>query len=135
MAELFTIGKLAASSDVGIETIRFYERKGILRQPKKRGSFRQYPSEYVDRILFVKRSQELGFTLKEAKGLLDLRVKDHAKCGDVMMKAEVKIKEIREKIRDLNRMKDSLVEIVNCCEDRSLSLTECPILDSFVRGN
>ena len=99
MKESLTIGKLAASADVGVETIRFYERKGILKQPKKIGTFRTYPEEYIARIRFVKRSQELGFTLQETKELLDLKIKDQAKCSDVLSKTEIKINEINQKIK------------------------------------
>jgi MerR family mercuric resistance operon transcriptional regulator len=131
MKELLTIGKLAKKSDVGVETIRFYEKKGILKQPKKSGAFRQYPEEYIARIHFVKRSQELGFTLKEAKELLDLKIKDQAKCSDVLSKAENKISEINQKIKDLKKMKKSLEGLANCCVDEEQPLSECPILECF----
>ena len=128
----FTIGSLADASAVNVETIRFYERKGILKQPKKQGAFRHYPIEYVARIRFIKRSQELGFTLKEAKELLDLRIKNQAKCSDVLNRTEEKISEINEKIKDLKRMKKSLEGLANCCEDRSIPLSDCPVLDNFM---
>lgn len=130
--ELMTIGKLAKSSNVNVETIRFYEREGILKQPKKVGAFRYYSHEYVARVSFIKRSQELGFTLKEAKELLDLRIKKQSLCSDVLSKTEAKIKEINQKISDLKNMKRSLESLANCCEDKSLPLSECPILDTFV---
>lgn len=132
MEELLTIGKLADASEVNVETIRFYERKGILKQPRKLGAFRHYPDEYIARIRFIKRSQELGFTLKEAKELLDLRIRDQAKCNDVLIRTEEKINEIDQKIKDLKRMKKSLKGLANCCEDRSIPLSECPVLDSFM---
>jgi len=132
MKEALTIGKLANASDVNVETIRFYERKGILKQPKKQGAFRHYPSEYITRIRFIKRSQELGFTLKEAKELLDLRIKNQAKCSDVLSKTEEKISEISQKIKDLKKMKKSLEGLASCCEDTSIPLSDCPILDCFM---
>ncbi len=132
MKERLTIGKLAKASSVNVETIRFYERKGILKQPKKHGAFRYYPEDYVVKIQFIKRSQELGFTLKEAKELLDLRIKNQAKCSDVLEKTEDKISEINQKIKDLKNMKKSLEGLANCCEDRSLPISECPILDCFM---
>lgn len=135
MKERFTIGKLANASDVNVETIRFYERKGILEQPNKEGSFRYYPESYILKIRFIKRSQELGFTLKEAKELLDLRIKNHAKCSDVLSKTEKKINEIDKKIADLKKMKASLKNLANCCVDETQPLSECPILECFTRSD
>lgn len=132
MNESLTIGKLASASDVNVETIRFYERKGILKQPKKQGSFRHYPNEYISRIRFIKRSQELGFTLNEAKELLDLKIRNHAKCSDVLSKTQVKIDEIKQKINDLKKMKKSLEALATCCVDENQSLSDCPILDCFI---
>lgn len=132
MKESLTIGKLASASGVSVETIRFYERKGILKQPRKQGAFRHYPDEYIARVQFIKRSQELGFTLKESKELLDLRIKNQSKCSDVLSKTEEKILEIDQKIKDLKQMKKSLQGLANCCEDTSLPLSECPILECFM---
>lgn len=132
MKEALTIGKLAKASEVNIETIRFYEKKGLLKQPKKLGTFRSYPLEYIARIKFIKRSQELGFTLKEAKELLDLKIKNHSKCGDVLSKTEEKINEINQKIKDLKKMKKSLVGLASCCVDNNQPLSDCPILECFI---
>lgn len=129
-----TIGKLAEASDVGVETIRFYERKGLLKQPRKQGAFRHYPHEYITRVRFIKRSQELGFTLKESKELLDLKIRDQAKCSDVLNKTERKISEIEAKIKDLQKMKKSLQGLAQCCEDESEPLSDCPILECFIQN-
>lgn len=127
-----TIGKLASKALVNVETIRFYERKGILVQPKKQGSFRYYPQEYIKRIRFIKRSQELGFTLSETADLLNLKLKSKSTCDDVLKKTEEKILEIEEKIKDLKNMKKSLKGLANCCDDKDIPLSECPILDCFM---
>lgn len=132
MKESLTIGKLAMASQVNVETIRFYERKGILKQPKKQGAFRKYPDEYITRIRFIKRSQELGFTLKETKELLDLKIKNQSKCSDVLSKTEIKIEEINQKISDLKKMKQSLQALASCCEDINQPLSDCPILECFI---
>ena len=132
MKESLTIGKLADASDVNVETIRFYERKGILKQTKKQGAFRYYPKEYITRIRFIKRSQELGFTLKEAKELLDLKIKNQSKCSDVLSKTEEKIQEINQKISDLKKMKKSLQGLASCCVDTNQPLSDCPILECFI---
>jgi MerR family mercuric resistance operon transcriptional regulator len=131
MKETLTIGKLAQFSNVNVETIRFYERKGILKQPVKQGSFRKYPKDYITRIRFIKRSQELGFTLNETKEFLDLKIKNQAKCDDVLLKTEHKIEEIEKKIKDLKKMKKSLLSLADCCVDRGQPLSECPILENF----
>lgn len=137
MKETLTIGKLADASDVNVETIRFYERKELLKQPKKQSAFRTYPNDYISRIRFIKRSQELGFTLKETKELLDLKIRNQAKCSDVLSKTEEKLNEIDQKIRDLKRMKKSLEGLAQCCVDKNQPLSDCPILDCFMdrKGN
>lgn len=134
MKERITIGKLAAASNVNVETIRFYERKGILIQPKKDGAFRYYPESYITRVKFIKRSQELGFTLKETVELLELKIKDQARCSDVLSKTEDKISEIEQKIKDLKKMKKSLKDLASCCEDTSIPLSECPVLECFINS-
>lgn len=132
--ETLTIGKLAIASSVNVETIRFYERKGILKQPQKCGSFRYYPLEYITRIKFIKRSQQLGFTLNETKELLDLKIKRQSKCSDVLSKTEVKIAEINKKIADLKQMKKSLKQLTRCCDDISIPLSDCPVLEYFMES-
>lgn len=134
MEDKLTIGKLANSSEVSVETIRFYERKGILKQPKKQGTFRHYPEEYITRIRFIKRSQELGFTLKETKELLDLKIKNQSRCSDVLSKTEEKIQEINQKISDLKKMRKSLEGLAGCCVDTNQPLSDCPILECFISG-
>lgn len=126
-----TIGKLAKAAEVGVETIRFYERKGLLTQPEKVGGFRYYSSDLVTKIRFIKRSQQLGFTLSETKELLELSVQSTSQCKDILLKTEQKLREIDEKMKDLKRMKDSLSSLANCCEDKTIPLSECPILDCF----
>ena len=126
-----TIGKLAKAANVNIETIRFYERKQLIKQPAKNGAFRTYSEDYIKRIVFIKRAQELGFTLKETKGLLDLKIRNKAKCSDVLDKTESKINEIDNKINDLKKMKKSLKKLATCCVDKDQPLSDCPILDCF----
>lgn len=129
-----TIGTLAQSAGVGVETVRFYERRGLIKQPKKAGAFRYYNRDYTTRISFIRRSQELGFTLSEIEELLALRIKKQSKCSDVLSKTETKIAEIEKKITDLNNMKKSLVALANCCEDKNTLLSDCPILDFFMES-
>lgn len=134
MNDPLTIGKLAIASGVSVETIRFYERKAILKQPlNKIGAFRSYPKEYISRIKFIKRAQELGFTLNETKDLLNLKIKNQSRCGDVLEKTEEKIREIDAKIADLKKMRKSLKGLANCCKDENQPLSECPILECFFK--
>ncbi len=127
-----TIGKIAKTAAVGVETIKFYEKKGLLaKPPKPTKGFRLYPEDYASRISFIKRAQDLGFTLREVKELLKLKVDKAATCGQVKKRTELKIDEIEKKIEDLKKMKRTLQQIRDCCMDGSLSLTDCPILDCF----
>lgn len=130
-----TIGKLAKESGVGVETVRFYERKGLIRKPIKRLSgFRHYQDDDARRIRFIKRAQELGFTLKEVKDLLDLNVNPRATCSDMSKKAETKVAEVEAKIKDLQRMKRSLKELAEACGESRKAVAQCRILDCFESG-
>lgn len=131
MKEEYTIGKLAKESGVTVETIRFYEQKGLIKQPSPKSGYRKYPFDDIIKIKFIKRTQELGFTLNEAKELLELRVKNNAKCGQVKAKAEQKLDEVEKKIKDLNKMKRSLRKMVDSCSNNEKSVSECPILECF----
>lgn len=127
-----TIGNLAQKSDVTVETIKFYEKEGLLPRPQKPSSgYRTYPEDYVLRIAFIKRAQELGFTLREVKDLLRLGSDKKATCSTVIKKADDKIDEVEKKIKDLQQIRKSLNQIKECCSDGDQPLSECPILDCF----
>ena len=129
--ESLTIGKIAKRSDVGIETIRFYEREGLIDDPPRRASgYRQYPSDTVDRIRFIRRAKELGFSLKEIKELLKLKVTTGATCDQVKKRAESKIEDIQHKILTLQRMKKALKKLNAACSGKG-SVSECPILEAL----
>ena len=107
-----TIGKVAKQAHVNIDTVRYYERKGLIKRPMKcDGGFRYYPELTVRRIRFIKKAQSLGFSLKEIKDLLKLRTAPGAKCGDIRDKTETKILEITTKINDLRSMKKTLAKL------------------------
>ena len=130
-----TIGKLAQAAGVGVETIRFYERKGIIKRPTRHeGGFRHYPAEEAARVKFVKRAQELGFTLREVKGLLEIQSKRKITGAQVREKAKGKIKEIDEKISDLKRMRESLEQLCQVCGEGEQAIRECKIFDCFGKG-
>jgi MerR family mercuric resistance operon transcriptional regulator len=123
-----TIGQLAKTARVGIETIRFYERQGLIQEPpRKESGFRQYPDEVVARLRFVHRAKELGFSLKEIKELLALRVDPDTNCADVKSRAEAKVADIEDKIETLQKMKLALVKLTRSCRSQG-PISECPIL-------
>jgi Hg(II)-responsive transcriptional regulator len=116
---------------VNVETLRFYERKGILPEPPRRASgYRDYPPDTVKRVRFVKRAQELGFSLREIQELLSLRQVTRAKAAKVRHLAQAKIAEIEHKISDLQAMRQTLLDLVCACESRP-PVTSCPIIESL----
>jgi MerR family copper efflux transcriptional regulator len=130
MASL-TIGQLAQRAGVGVETIRFYEREGLISEPPRRPSgYRDYPLETVTRIVFIRRAKQLGFTLKEINELLDLRVRPRRNCAQVKQSADAKMADIDDKIAALRRMRRALKDLTKACEERTPT-TECPILASL----
>jgi Hg(II)-responsive transcriptional regulator len=130
-----TIGKLAKLSSVSVETVRFYERKGLIEQPSKHsGAFRHYDSNDALRIRFIKRAQDLGFTLAEIKDLLEFNSSPRATCSDVRTKAERKLAEVESKIKDLQRMKRSLKRLAEACGESKQAASQCQILNCFESG-
>ncbi|MFC6050407.1 MerR family DNA-binding protein, partial [Methylobacterium hispanicum] len=100
-----TIGKAAREAGVGVETIRFYERQGLIAQPAKGAGYRTYPPEVIARIRFIRQAQRIGFSLKEAQELLALRADPQADCGDVRARARHKIAEVDARIAELLRVR------------------------------
>jgi len=130
-----TIGRVAGEAAVGVETVRFYERQGLLEEPPRRQSgYREYGEDAVARLRFIRRAKQLGFTLKEIKELLALRRDPSAPRGDVKRRAEAKIADIETKIRVLQRMKKALVKLTTACSGHGTS-AECPLLDALGQGD
>jgi len=129
--ERLTAGQLAKKADVNVETIRYYERRHILPRPTRtRTGYRIYPEEAVQRIRFVKRAQELGFSLKEVQELLGLRATPGTTSGEIRKRAEAKIADIERKIQDLKVMHWNLTRLMNACPGCG-PLSECPILEGL----
>jgi MerR family mercuric resistance operon transcriptional regulator len=125
---LLTIGKLAKQTEVTIETIRHYQRIGLLTEPEKPDSgYRCYSVFAVTRVRFIKRAQQAGFTLKEIATLLSL---DGMHCADVRQLAEQKCRQIDQQIKDLTALRQVLVTLLNGCE-QTASFERCAILDAF----
>src|SRR5258708_4575713 len=128
-----TIGRLAKEAGVNLETVRFYERRGLLpRPPRSSSGYRLFPAEAARRLRFIRRAQELGFSLKEIGELLSLRVSRKTTSAAIRARAEAKIGDIDAKIRSLESMKKTLRKLTNAC-DGCAPLAECPILDSLDR--
>jgi MerR family transcriptional regulator, copper efflux regulator len=126
-----TIGEVAEQAGVHIETLRYYERRGLVaKPPRTRSNYRRYPRDAVKRVQFIKRAQVLGFSLKDIKELLSLRAAPEASCAEVRAHADAKIKDINDKIVALTAMKHALSTLVRECSGEG-PLTECPILESF----
>jgi MerR family transcriptional regulator, copper efflux regulator len=126
-----TIGRVASDAGVGVETVRFYERQGLIPEPARRASgYRQYGEDTVARLRFIRRAKELGFTLKEIKSLLSLRLDPASTTADVKRQAEEKIADIEAKIRSLQRMKRALGKLTAACHGHG-PISDCPILDAL----
>ena len=126
--EGLTTAQLASEGGVNVETIRYYERHGLLPKPPRTPSgYRVFSEEAVTCLRFIKRSQELGFSLNEIKELLSLRVKPGSSCVDVRRKAEAKVVDVDEKIRRLQKIRKALVELTNTCSGRG-PVSTCSIL-------
>ncbi len=128
-----TIGGFAKSSGVNVETIRFYQRKGLLPEPNKPyGSIRRYGEADVARVSFVRSAQRLGFSLDEIAELL--RLEDGTHCDEASHLAEHKLKDVREKLADLKRMETVLSGLVHACHTRKGNVS-CPLIASLYDGN
>jgi len=125
------IGEVADRGGVNLQTIRYYEREGLLPQPPRLPSgYRVYSEPTVRRLRFIKRAQELGFTLAEIRDLLSLRIDHDRDRSEVRAIAEAKVADIEEKIRTLSAMKEALGRLTEHCSGHGPA-SECPILESL----
>ncbi|MCH7992461.1 MAG: MerR family DNA-binding protein [Gemmatimonadetes bacterium] len=126
-----TIGQLAHAAGVGVETVRFYERKGLLpAPPRSRSGYRQFPADAVGRLRFIRRAQNLGFSLREIGDLLALRVDEVAACATVEGQTRDKLAQVSGKIEELRRIEVALESLVKACQAREPT-SDCPILEEF----
>jgi MerR family copper efflux transcriptional regulator len=131
--DTITIGEVARRAGVNVETVRFYERQGLIAQPpRRRSGYRQYPEDAVRRIQFIRQAKELGFTLLEIADLLSLRVARGSSCDAVRDRATAKIVDIDQRILDLVRMRTALKELTRACRGRGPT-GDCPILEALDR--
>lgn len=126
-----TIGDVAKQADCHSETLRYYERRGLVaRPPRSVSNYRLYPEDTVRRVRFIRHAQALGFSLKEIKELLSLRAAPKTQCGAVRERAVAKINDVEERIRALRSMKKALEQLVAQCSDRA-PISACPILEAL----
>lgn len=127
-----TIGGLAKATKVHVETIRYYQRRGLLPEPERPpGGIRRYGSPDIDRLTFVKTAQQLGFSLNEISDLL--RLDDGTHCQDASVLAEHKLRDVREKIQRLEQIEKVLSEMVDRCHAHQGKIT-CPLIASLHAG-
>ena len=126
--KVLTIGFLAKAADVNIETIRYYQRIGLITEPAKPSQgYRVYSDEILNRIKFIKRAQQLGFNLKEIDELLQL---GKGRCDDIRVKAEQKKSQIDDQIKDLKKLRSTLTGLINSCHESSKS-SQCAIIETL----
>ena len=125
----FTIGQLSQRSGVNIETIRYYERIGLLPVPLRQGRYRSYDGTDVGRLGFVRRSRELGFSIKEVRALLDLAGGGHRSCAEARDLAAVHLFDVRSRIADLRRMERTLAMTVRACDLGNNA--GCPLIETL----
>jgi MerR family copper efflux transcriptional regulator len=125
----WTVGRLARAAGVGVETIRFYEKRGLIERPEKpRSGYRTYEANDVSRIQFIKQAQSIGFTLSEIAELIRLAEDSRSQCGDVQSRAQDKMRAVDAKLADLTRMRGELERLATRCESTQ-PLADCGLLN------
>ena len=131
--QMLTIGQIAKQAGIGVETVRFYEREGLLSPSARRPSgYREFQPEAITRLRFIKQAQRLGFTLREVKELLSLKLAPGSTRKQIRERAVAKIADIDRRIGELVRMKESLAPLIAACDGKG-SLQGCPILEAIDR--
>ena len=132
---MLTIGKVAQRAQVTADSIRFYEREGLIRPAgKSESGYRLYTEEAIRRIEFIKQAQECGFSLADIRELLELRSTDSACCDDIYRVSVEKKLQLEHKIKTLNAMSQALTRLIDMCSHDRKSLDECPILGALEAG-
>ncbi|MCF8890668.1 mercury resistance transcriptional regulator MerR1 [Priestia megaterium] len=129
----FRVGELADKCGVNKETIRYYERLGLIPEPERtEKGYRMYSQQTIDRLHFIKRMQELGFTLNEIDKLLGVVDRDEVKCRDMYDFTVIKIEDIQRKIEDLKRIEQMLIDLKERCPENK-DIYECPIIETLLK--
>ncbi|MBO9470691.1 MerR family DNA-binding protein [Endozoicomonas sp. G2_2] len=125
----YSIGQLATAADAGVETIRYYERRGLMPEPPRAASgYRRYPEDAARRLRFIRRAKRLGFTLEEIRSLLELQA--GGQRADIKRVAEAKLAEIEARLGDLQRMRATLYDVTCRCSGEG-SVDGCPIIETL----
>ena len=132
---MLTIGKVAERAQVSADSIRYYEREGLIRPAKKSASgYRLYTEEAIRRLEFIRQAQQCGFSLADIRELLELRGTDSACCDDIYRVSVEKKLQLEHKIKALNTMSEALSRLIDMCSHDRKSLDECPILGALEAG-
>jgi len=127
----YKIGKTAKLAGVNKTTIRYYERRNLISKPDRMDSgYRLFSQRHIDQIRFIKRAQELGFTLSEIKNLLNVKMDEETNCSEVKREAEQKYQDVVSKIEDLQRIKKTLINLIDSCSG-SGPIGDCLILEAL----
>jgi len=127
----FKIGEVASRAEVNKETVRYYEKRELIPKPdRRRSGYRIFTRRHIDQIKFIKRAQELGFTLSEIKELLELRMDEDTTCSEIKSEAQEKYGDVSEKIEDLQRIKETLIKLIDSCSGQGPK-GDCPILEAL----
>lgn len=131
--DTLSIGELARQANVNIETIRYYERRGLISEPpRNKSGHRQYPIEAVKRTDFIKRCQTLGFSLKEIEEILELRITPDSTCADMKTRVYEKLTQVEIKIGELIQIRDALSRLQKQCTGKG-PIGKCPIIEELYR--
>lgn len=127
----YTIGRLAKKAQVNVQTIRFYERRGILKPiHREESGYRKYDSNSLKRLHFIRQAKDLGFSLKEIQNLLGMHIRSVEACKQMKNKALEKLGEIQKKISQLKGLEKTMKQLISDCENRQVS-DRCPILEKM----
>ncbi|MGF9714955.1 Hg(II)-responsive transcriptional regulator [Paenibacillus sp. JMULE4] len=129
----YRTGDISKLCNVNKETLRYYERKGLIPEPVRSDvGYRLYPENTRDRLMFIKRMQELGFTLSEIDKLLGIVDKEDVRCADMYDFVVEKLQDVQQKIKDLQRIETMLSNLKKRCPDEK-AIHECPIIETLIR--
>lgn len=131
----YKIGEVARRADVNKDTVRYYEERELIPKPdRRRSGYRIFTQRHIDQIKFIKRAQQLGFTLKEIKELLELRMDEETSCSEIKKEAQAKYQDVSKKIEDLQRIKETLTDLIDSCSEEGPA-GDCPILEALEGKN
>lgn len=130
------ISTIARQAGIGVETVRFYEREGLIEQPLRpaAGGFRRYPPAIVQRLRFIRQAQDLGFSLREIGELLSMRADPDTDCGDVRARARAKLEKVELKMARLAAIRSALEGLIAVCPGRGVAARRCSILGALMDG-